>query len=202
MIVYIRIISFTFLALFSICSKAATLLYFDSANSTWVGQGESRLASLSNDYDFIVEPIWGNGLSIKIVRDLGHLNPLNDSWMLRFSTPFGGPLVEGLYLDAYRYPFQDADQPGLDFSGNSRMQNISSGFYEILDIEFDSNGTLNTLAIDFTQYENFDRTRWLSGSLRYNSGIAVVPLPSAFLFFLSSLLLIANLMRERQWRSA
>ena len=49
--------------------------------------------------------------------------------------PFNEVLSPGVYSDTARFPFQDADQPGLTLSGNHRGNNRNGGFFEVFEAE-------------------------------------------------------------------
>jgi hypothetical protein len=175
---------------------AGMILSFDSAEQSWVGQGESHTVSPEDGYLFSVEQhSWDKSLSFLIASLNSPFGPdWNPSsgqqyyyWSLDLIAPFDQVLAVGFYDNAARYPFQNDNQPGLTFSGNHRGNNQNSGFFEVRDIAFNSWGGLKSIAVDFTQYDETHTEWWIRGQLRYNSdlplGAASVPEPSALQLF-------------------
>jgi hypothetical protein len=129
-----------------------------------------------------------------------------EHWDFRFQAPEPGPglpgnqLEVGLYGNATRWPFNAWDVPGLSVSGNHRGANLSSGWFNVLDIAYDSFGSMTRLAVDFRQFENLTQTGpSLFGSLRYNSPVPItsaVPEPSTVAMLLAGVAIVA--MRRRK----
>ncbi|MES2366828.1 MAG: hypothetical protein V4563_13200 [Pseudomonadota bacterium] len=123
------------------------------------------------------------------------------------NTNTGTPLHVGMYLNATRYPFNSPTTAGMSIYGNGRGDNISDGWFNVLDVAFDGSGNLLRLAVDFKQY---DETNTMSGpglfgSLRYNdsgialntTGVAPVPVPAAAWLFGSGLLGLIGISRRK-----
>ncbi len=166
---------------------ANTMFSFDSADISWVGQGESVYVTPDDGYLFT-----SSGTQNYISLDIASLNsPFGPEWnpnsgddynywTLDIAAPFNDLLEIGLYDNAARYPFQDDDQPGLTLSGNHRGNNRNSGFFEIYELSFDTDGSLACLGVDFTQYGEESQNRWITGSIHYNT--SPVPEPTTILF--------------------
>lgn len=93
-------------------------------------------------------------------------------WHLDLAAPSGEELVVKKYTDATRYPFQSPTKPGLSYTGDGRGCNGSSGEFEIMEIEFDSNGKLSKLAANFIQScETVNPP--LNGIVRFNSSFPI-----------------------------
>lgn len=186
----LRIVS-CFFAL-SLCTQpasAATIFQFTSSPTSWIGYGQSRYVTPLDGYVFTATRNWDNGVSFDVRMGV------DDEFQLELAAPGDSTLEVGLYTDATRWPFQSMIAPGLDFSGNSRGVNRLSGFFEVLEAVYDEDGTVLRFAVDFTQYDEENTARWNIGSIRFNSDIAVVPLPAAlwmFMFALSSLVHIGS----------
>ncbi len=171
--------------------SAATIFTFDSSPTSSVGHGESISVTPEDGYLFTSR--WNSLNRVKI--DIYSLNspfgpdwdpssgdPYN-YWTLYMAAPFNDPLEVGFYGNTARWPFQDADQPGLTLSGNHRGNNRNGGFFELLEITFDSSGVLTNLDVDFTQYGEELESRWITGSLRFNSTPIPEPTTIALLGF-------------------
>lgn len=178
-----------FLGFFSVSAHASYILSFDSSEQSWVGAGQSRYITAEDGYDFTANTNFDNGLSFSIRRDVPFEDPLYDYWRLELAAPFNALLTEGLYEDATRWPFQDADAPGLTFAGNHRGNNRNLGFFNILEASYDPAGNLDSFAVNFTQYGEQDPDRWIVGQFRFNSDVPVAaPEPGTALLFLAGLL--------------
>jgi hypothetical protein len=81
----------------------------------------------------------------------------------------GQTLSVGIYEDATRWPFQETDEPGFDFSGDGRGCNELFADYEILEVVIDENQGIQSFALDFTQQCEFIDAPELKGKVRINS---------------------------------
>lgn len=190
----IQLISLIVLLFLANTSFAAAMIFsFESSEQSWIGQGESVTVTPDDGYIFSSRQ-FGNALSFGIASLNSPFGPDWDPssgepynyWDLELAAPFGQVLEVGLYDNAARYPFQDAAQPGLTFSGNHRGNNQLSGFFEILEISFNGIGEIDSLAVDFTQYDENNPDWWNKGQLRFNSDVPLSPVPlpaSIWLFF-------------------
>lgn len=117
------------------------------------------------------------------------INYNGDSWWsFDFAAPTYDPETntnDGQFLEVQRYenatrfPFNSPTRPGLSVSGNGRGNNELSGWFNVLDVAYSPEGELLRLAADFRQYdENLTQSGpSLYGSLRFNSAIALNPVP-------------------------
>lgn len=171
---------------------ASTMFTFDSSPTSWVGQGES--VSVTPEDGYLFTPMQGppNHIKFRISSLNSPFGPDWDPssgqpynyWTLYLAAPFNAPLEVGTYTNTARYPFQKPEQPGLTLSGNHRGNNRNGGFFEILEISFDTNNALSSLWVDFTQYGERQESRWISGSLHYNSSATnPVPEPTTLVLF-------------------
>ena len=100
-------------------------------------------------------------------------------WSLVVQTPDASIPQVGLYTDATRWPFENAGTAGMDLNSNGRGENQLSGWFNILEL-CQTDGTITALAIDFYQQGTdygAGRTPSEFGSIRYNSDIAISPVP-------------------------
>jgi K319-like protein len=107
------------------------------------------------------------------------------AWNLQFTAALGQPLQVGAYDGAVPYSnSQNAGQPeftasySAPFSGSRgcTFQTDSSGFFDVLDVQRDSNNNITSLALDFVQ-QCSGASGALHGKFRYNSA---VPLDQPF----------------------
>jgi hypothetical protein len=139
--------------------NAATFFSFTSSATAWVGQGQTF-----------------NFSSVTATRT-GNLGAYTDS--VHFSAGgyqlvIVGPSLTlaqvGYYPAATRWPFMGSG-PGLDLSGNGRGNNRLTGWFHVLQADYDASGQPVAFAVDFTQYGEEDVTQWSRGSIRFNSDI-------------------------------
>jgi hypothetical protein len=90
------------------------------------------------------------------------------------------------------------DGAGLAFEAPGRADNTLTGFFNVLQADYDSSGVLS-FAVDFTQYDEGVTADWVSGSLRYNSTIPIPAPEPAGLAVIAVGLAILSL---RRWRVA
>ncbi len=140
---------------------------FDSTPGSWVGQG------LRNYY---VSPVtgWtfsangGNRILQFGIREIPAPGTyFGGNWLLELASPAGRTLIPGLFENAVRYPFQNANQPGLTLSGNGRGNNTNSGFFEILGAKYAASGAPNFIDVTFTQFDEQNPANWTKGELLY-----------------------------------
>lgn len=181
-----------------------TAFYYTSSPSSWVGQGETVTVTPTDGFAFNVNRNFDNGVSFAINDFL--TNPDFQKtrwWYLDFAAPFNALLTVGYYDHATRWPFQDAEDPGLSFSGNGRGNNMLTGFFEVLEAVYDVDGTVLKFAADFTQFDEGFESWWNKGSIRFNSTIPLpaseVPEPATGLA-LATVLLLVGIVRRRRWK--
>jgi hypothetical protein len=167
-------------------SQAATILSYISSPYSWVGSGESvsvrpedgfafstqaeRLQPNSNSADYIYSFIddFESNTNFQKTRFFG----------LTLSTPGESGLNPGTYSGATRYA--DPSAPVLDFWGNGRSNNTSTGSFTISEISYHHDGSLSSLAVDFLQYGEGDLNNWIKGALRLNSSVPIALTPEPF----------------------
>ncbi|WP_410596283.1 hypothetical protein [Amycolatopsis sp. lyj-23] len=76
----------------------------------------------------------------------------SDWWTLDLVAPSGTGLTAGTYDGATRYPFQGADAPGLDLSGNGRGCNTLTGTFTVQNAVFGPHGYVQTFDATFEQH--------------------------------------------------
>jgi hypothetical protein len=155
----------------------STLFYFTSSPNSWIGQGQSVLATPTNG--FYILPISGvNQHEVGFV--IGSTTPsIHPIWDIEMDIP-SGYLTNGFYANAERLGGNIG--PGLNFDAPGRADNTLTGYFDVLDISYDANQTLISFAADFVQYDVGVPSLWNQGSIRYNS-IIPVPEPSTYSLF-------------------
>ena len=72
------------------------------------------------------------------------------NWRFVFDNVGDGPLLEGVYEEATRYPFQSAARPGLSATGNGSGCNTLSGRFAVLEVEYGTGGEVVRFAADLS----------------------------------------------------
>ena len=93
-----------------------------------------------------------------------------ENWYFHFSAPQGTGLSLGTYHNATRLLGVATSNPGMDVFGAGRGCNTLTGEFDVLEVLWDTTGTIESLAIDFVQHcEGLMPP--LKGSVRYNSTV-------------------------------
>lgn len=205
MVGFARWIALISVALAGFGANAApiTAFYYTSSPQSWVGHGETVTVTPAEGFEFMAQPNFANGVSFAINDFL--TNPDFQKtrwWYLDFVAPFSALLTVGFYDHATRFPFQDAENPALDFSGNGRGNNMLTGFFEVLEAVYAADGSVLRFAADFTQFDEGFADWWNRGSIRFNSDIPLivseVPEPSTGLVLVAALLAAATVGQRRR----
>lgn len=135
-----------------------TNITLDSESGDFIGQGEYReFYLITGTIDAVRN--WNNGVTIRYRGA--------ESWDFNFSAPGNVELTEGEYLGATRWPFQEADEPGLDASGAGRGCNTLSGNFQVISAQYDSEGEVERFEANFEQHcEGMEPA--LFGIINYN----------------------------------
>src|SRR5438874_6337252 len=135
--------------------NAATLFSFTSSPSAWVGGGQtltftsvsaSRTGNLGAYTDSV--HLTASGYELAIVgpgRTLAHV---------------------GFYPGATRWPFMGSG-PGMAFTAPGRGDNTLTGWFNVLQADYDVSGQPTAFAVDFVQYDEGNVTWWNRGSIRF-----------------------------------
>jgi hypothetical protein len=171
----------------SVASAAPiTAFYFTSSPESFIGHGETFQGSLDDGLTFYTNAygFYGVGLTIRVPGTPPLYGDARE-WDLLFSTADGAPLVAGTYFSVI-----GPVTASLDFSGNGRGDSTRTGSFQVLEYSVDPHyGFVESLAIDFTQYDEGNLSWWNVGSVRFNSEIPLTtPEPGA-----TSLALLAGL---------
>jgi len=124
------------------CLGGGNAMFFDGNGWVWTGTL------------LVTEGDWSSqGASDNFVHV--HLEPAGQEnglwWDFEFSTlRMGVPLMPGIYEMAERYPFESADRPGIDVTGDGRGCNTISGRYQVH--EYERAGASIGLTVSFEQH--------------------------------------------------
>jgi hypothetical protein len=142
-----------------LATNPATFLSFTSSPSSWIGGGQTvYFANVSASRTF----------NLGAYTDSVHFSA--SGYELTIVGP-GRTLAQvGYYPGATRWPFMGSG-PGLDFTAPGRGDNTLSGWFNVLQADYQANGQVAAFAVDFVQYDEGNVTRWNRGSIRYNSAI-------------------------------
>jgi hypothetical protein len=146
--------------------NAATFFNFTSAPGAWIGQGQTLSFT---------------DVSVSVTYNLGaysdSVNFSADGYAFTLvSTNLTIPTV-GYYSNATRWPFQGSG-PGMAFTAPGRGDNTLTGYFNVLQAVYDTNGQVVSFAVDFLQYDEGGLSAWNMGSIRYDS---TIPEPSSIL---------------------
>ena len=191
----------TFLFAGTVTATPMTAFSYTSSPIAWVGAGQTVTVTPLEGFDFSISNSQ-SGVSF-FINDFSN-NPDFWStrwWSLDFAAPAGQPLQVGHYSDATRFPFNASTEPGLSFTGNGRGDNQLTGFFDILDLTFASDGSVQSFAANFTQYDEGFTESWNEGMIRYNSEIplaADVPEPASLILVSTALLALVATKGKRR----
>jgi hypothetical protein len=141
------------------CQTGGNVWYMDGESGDYIHPGEISIvdgafsASLSS-----------NGTNLHVSLTPGNQN--EGLWWDFYmdSSMLGVPLGVGVWNDAERWPFESADTPGLDVSGDGRGCNMLTGAFQIISLSIAS-GTVQELTATFRQY--CDGGAALNGCVHY-----------------------------------
>jgi len=128
------------------CLTGGNVWYMHGASNDWIYPGEITI----EDGDFSAS-LSSNSENLHV-----GLTPTSQSdglwWDLYLdSSKLDAPLGVGVWNDAERWPFQSADTPGLDVSGDGRGCNMLTGAFQIETLTLAS-GSVSELTVSSVQY--------------------------------------------------
>ena len=143
---------------------AQTILYYFSEPGDYIGQG-AEATFTDTDGAFSVAPTYNNGMTVAF-----HTPDYSHWWYLNLAAANGADLQPGAYENSERWPFESVGHPGLDFSGDGRGCNQSTGRFDVLEIVRDASGNIIQFAANWEQHcEGFQPA--LFGQVRVNSSV-------------------------------
>jgi hypothetical protein len=149
-------------------AMATDVIYFTSTPGSWIGQGQTLYLSPVTASRTFNLGAYTN--TVTFSADGYHLRLVGPNHML---------VDVGFYDQATRWPFNGAS-PGMWFSAPGRGDNKISGWFDVLQADYSTDGTIRAFAADFKQYDESSTTDWTQGSVRYHSDIPIPePAPGA-----------------------
>jgi hypothetical protein len=164
------------LAIAAVTAQAETrFTIVDSSPSSWVARGyDNYTVTPATPWTFTPTRNFDNGVSFNISG-----TPLPgtavDYWRVEMAAPGNALLVPGVYANFQRFPFQDAERPGLAFASTGRLDNMAAGTFQVLEATYGPGGEVLTFAVNFTHYGETNVNNYAIVELRYNS----VPAPAS-----------------------
>ena len=147
-------------------ARATDTFYFTSTPGSWIGQGQTKTLSPVTAHRTGSLGAYTNSLSFSAggyeLELVGGGNTL---------------LGVGYYANAVRYPFNDGS-PGMWMSAPGRGDNQISGWFNVLQAAYNTDGSVKAFSVDFRQYDESSTINYTEGSVRYN-----VPEPTAAFAF-------------------
>lgn len=163
----------------SAATAQTTAFYYDSGqNGSWVAANANNV-TVNPGFDWVFEQptksSFDEAWQFEITFGGG------SSWRIDIELPNGAPIATGNYLGS-RYPFNADFFPGFDWGGFGRGLNTLTAEFDILEVTFNPDDSIASIAFDFTQWEEtngeFDIPTLESsgfqsafGSFRYNSSL-------------------------------
>jgi len=161
------------------CTNLFADIQFPPGFDTALAGSETTSVS-GTDGDFFIDDNFDNGATV-IITTPG----FGSFFIADLAAPQNAALTVGLFEDARRFPFQDFNEPGFDFSTDGRGSSQLSADFEILEIAFDAAGAPIVLDAVFEQHSEFSDPG-LFGRIRVNaSPVTAVPEPSGLIIGLS-----------------
>jgi hypothetical protein len=143
-----------------------TAFFYEGSDTSFVAAGKTE--TLVERDGWIIEPIVSReGQVISFIVD--NLKTMA-YWNLEVAAPQGAIISKGSFKGATRYPFQEADEPGLAFSGCHRANNELTGEFTVLEAVVRGSRVIS-FAADFVQYDECREASWNRGSVRYKSHV-------------------------------
>jgi hypothetical protein len=147
----------------------ADFIYFTSTPGSWIGQGQTLTidtVTVSRYYD---QGVYTNAVTLS-----------GGGYAMTLVEPNLALPTVGYYDNVTRWPFMGSGA-GMWFTAPGRGDNQISGWFNVLEATYSpSDGSVQSFAVDFQQFDELSTTEWTMGSIRYNSSIPQsVPEPTS-----------------------
>jgi hypothetical protein len=100
-----------------------------------------------------------------------HFTPTSNpdaAWDFNFAAPYKATIVPGTYLNATRFPFEDASVPGLSITYDHRGSNTLTGQFTVYQAVYDGSGKVVSFDASFEQHSD-GATPALTGRVQYRA---------------------------------
>jgi len=158
-------------------AHATDIFYFTSSPGSWIGAGQTITLS-SPSTSFSASRYYDQGAySDAVTLSAGGY----DFYVVEpnYTLPTVG------FYNATRWPFMGTGA-GMALLSPGRGDNTLTGWFNVLQADYDSGGNVVSFAVDFLQNDEGNTANWVSGSWRYNSTIPVPEPSGAALFTLGT----------------
>ena len=164
------------------------VIYFTSTPGSWIGQGETRTIDSVTASRYYDQGAYTNAVTLS-----------GGGYAFTLVEPNYTLPTVGYYSDVTRWPFM-GNGAGMDFTAPGRGDNQLSGWFNVLEAIYSPiDGSVESFAVDFRQYDELSTTDWTEGWIRYNSSIAVdVPEPSSVALALAATIAIFLVRKARK----
>ena len=163
---------------FSITSRflapaPASALYLISPPGEFIGNESTRLINFGPENpgsSLQVNNHAGGRITVSMTEPPPNMSG-GTLWFLELDAPGDGPVVVGSYEGAVRSG-SNGSGPGLNFSGDGRACNSLTGRFDVFDVAYAGDGSVQRLAVNFQQYcDGSAHVLW--GEMRVNSTLRV-----------------------------
>ena len=150
----------------TVAQAQVTSLTMSSDAGDYIGQGQTYNYT-PVEGAFSAQVNYQGGVSISYTG-----NNYSHWWYLDFAAPNGAPLTSGTYFGAIRFPFNSGvpGLSGLSVSGDGRGCNTLTGSFNVLQVEYGPNNTVNAFDATFEQHCE-GAPAALKGEIRYNASV-------------------------------
>jgi hypothetical protein len=165
----------------------ADFIYFTSTPGSWIGQGQTLTINEVTASRYYDQGAYTNAV---ILRGGGYELDLVEP---NHSLP-----TVGYFDNVTRWAF-NGDGAGMWFTAPGRGDNQISGWFDVLEATYSPvDGSVESFAVNFQQYDETSTTEWTMGAIRYNSSLPInAPEPSSAALVLVG---VTGLFLARQWR--
>jgi hypothetical protein len=141
-----------------------SIMYFTSEENSSTGGGETHVLANSNGSIMPLRNEY-NGITLSYSGDV--------NWSLNLVAANREEIEVGQYTSVRVYPYQSVSEHGMLLSSQYHYCYGLTGNFEILEVEYDGDGKVLKLAVDFEQRCSGDASGAFKGYARYNSSVPI-----------------------------
>jgi hypothetical protein len=155
----------------------ASWFSYHGTPGSYIGLGRAKYEITDQGWSFFATRQLGGTHLHMSATATGPSEPLEDTfWFFDLRTRAGAPFVEGAsYTDVLTYPLEPEGRHSMLLQGGGRRFARVTGEFRILELELTSETIVKRLAVEFTQFDNEDRTEFIQGAFYYNSTLVPEP---------------------------